>query len=243
MNGFKLCVLVLIGCMFAGVATADIYEWTDEDGVKHYSNYAPPENSRVMMKTKEEPYDEAADHARAEDDRQALLELTRLEIAQREAELAQREAEAERRLTEADRLAEEALRDAESYIEEAENSQTTYGGYGIGCYGGYYGCRDPLYGRWYYRNESAGIFFKRPPHPTPYRYPRYTKRYGSSYRDGFRNKSKTGIYYRPNVYRHNSSLNLRGGNIPGGSRIGPHSGGYYGQGSLGARGSGIGRRR
>jgi hypothetical protein len=228
--------------MLAGVAMADIYEWTDADGVKHYSNYAPPENSRVLMKTKEEPYDEAADRARAEEERQALLELTRLQIAQREAELAQREAEAERRLAEADRLAEEALRDAESYIEDAENSQTTSGDYGIGCYGGYYGCRDPLYGPWYYRNESAGIFFKKPPYPTPYRHPRYTKRYGSSHRSGFHKKSQTGIYYRPKVYRQNA-LNLRRGNIPGGGRIGAHSGGNYRRGSLGARRPGIGWRR
>ena len=125
MSGFKLCVLVLIGCMFAGVATADIYEWTDEDGVKHYSNYAPPENSKILMKTKEEPYNEEADRARAEAERQAQLELTRLEIAQREAELELREAEAERKLAEADRLAEEAQRDAESYNEESENSRST----------------------------------------------------------------------------------------------------------------------
>jgi hypothetical protein len=243
MSGFKICLFTLIGCMLASAAMADIYEWTDADGVKHYSNYAPPENSRIMMKTNEEPYDEAADRARAEEDRQALLELTRLEIAQREAELAQREAEAERKMTEADRLAEETLQDAESYIEEAENSQTTYEGYGIGCSGYYYGCRDPLYGRWYYRNDSAGIFFKKPPHPSPYHYPRYTKRSGSPYRSGSRNQSQTGIYYRPNGYRYDNSLNLRGGNIPGGDRIGPRSGGNYGQGRLGARGSAIGRHR
>jgi len=243
MSAIKLCLFTLIGCLVASAAMADIYEWTDEDGVKHYSNYAPPENSRVLMKTKEEPYDEAADRARAEEERQTLLELTRLEIAQREADLAQREAEAERRLLEADRLAEEALREAESNMEESENSQITYGGYGIGCYGGYYGCSDPLYGRWYYRNESAGIFFKNPPYPTPYRHPRYTKRYGSSYRDGYRTKSRPGIYYRPNVYPHDNSLNSQGGNIPAGSRVGPRSGGNYGQGRLGARGTGTGWRR
>jgi hypothetical protein len=240
MNGLKICLFILIGCMLSSAAMADIYEWTDADGVKHYSNYAPPENSRVMMKTQEAPYDEAADRARAEEERQTLLELTRLEIAQREADLAQREAEAERRMLEADRLTEEALRDAEPSLEQAEDSQIIYGGYGLGCYGGYSGCRDPLYGRWYYRNESAGIFFKKRPYPTPYRYPHYTKPYGSSYRSGYRTKSRSGIYYRPNAYRHNNSLGLQGGNIPG---VAPRSGGHYGQGRSGARGPGMGRLR
>ena len=118
MNWFFKLLIILSACVAAAVARADIYEWTDENGVKHFTNYAPPKDSRVLIKTKEEPYDEAADRARMEAERQERLELARLEIAQRERELESREAEVDRRLAEADRLVEDALREADAYREE-----------------------------------------------------------------------------------------------------------------------------
>ena len=57
MTNFKIILIILVSCIAAASAFADIYEWTDENGVKHYSNYAPPAESRVLMKTKEEPYE------------------------------------------------------------------------------------------------------------------------------------------------------------------------------------------
>ena len=81
MTNFKIILIILVSCIFAASAFADIYEWTDENGVKHYSNYAPPAESRVLMKTKEEPYDEAADRARIAAEQQQLLELARQQIA------------------------------------------------------------------------------------------------------------------------------------------------------------------
>ena len=243
MNGFKIYLVILVSCIIASSAWADIYEWTDKDGVKHYSNYAPPENSKILMKTKEEPYNEEADRARAEAERQAQLELTRLEIAQREAELELREAEAERKLAEADRLAEEAQRNAESYNEESENSRSTFQSYGYGCYGYYNGCSDLLYGRSYYRNDTASIFFKKPPYATRHRHYRYPKRYGSHSTTDYRNKSQVEMFYRPGAYRNNSYLQSRGNDIVGAGRIGPRSGSTHGQGGFSGRGSGIGWRR
>lgn len=243
MNGFKIFLFVTVSCVVASLSFADIYEWTDEDGIKHYSNYAPPENSRILMKTKEEPYDEAADHARVEAERQAQLELARLEIAQREAELDLREAEAERRLAEADRLADEALREADSYFKEAENGRSTYKSYGFGCYDDYYGCRDPIYGRWYYRNENASIFFKKPPFPTPYRRHRYKRGYDVHYRNEYRNQYRPKSLYRSKTHHNNIFLHSRSGNIAGGSRIGASGRGALGRGNFSGRNSGIGRRR
>jgi hypothetical protein len=243
MTGFKLYAVMAFGCMFASAAFADIYEWTDADGIKHYSNYAPPENSRILMKTKEEPYDEAADRARAQAERQAQLEAARLEIAQREADLEQRESEAERRLAEADRLAEETLRDAESYIEEAEDSRSGFRSYGYNCYDYYYGCSYPLYGRWYYRNETGSIFFKKPAYAVPYRHYRYPKHYDGRYRNDFHHQSRFGMSYRPEAYHSKSHLHPRSGNIPGGTRTGPRGGTTHGRGSFSGRGSGIGWRR
>jgi hypothetical protein len=157
--------------------------------------------------------------------------------------LEQREAEAERRLAEADRLAEETLRDAESYIEEAENSRSTFRSYGYNCYDYYNGCSYPLYGRWYYRNETGSIFFKKPPYATLYRHYRYPKRYDGRYRNDFHNKSRLEIFYRPEAYHDKNYLQLRRRHIPGGGRIGLRGGTTHGRGSFSARGSGIGRRR
>ena len=42
MKGFKIICLVMLGFITAVPLFADIYEWTDENGVKHYTNYAPP---------------------------------------------------------------------------------------------------------------------------------------------------------------------------------------------------------
>ena len=243
MNGFKLFIIITAGFFLSSAAFADIYEWTDADGIKHYSNYAPPKNSRILMKTKEEPYDEAADRARAEAERQAQLEAARLEIAQREADLEQREAEAERRLAEADRLAEETLRDAESYIKEAENSRSTFSSDGYNCYDAYYGCSDLLFGRWYYRNETGSIFFKKPPYATPYRHYRYPKRYDGHYRNDFRNKSQLNLYYRPQAPHYKNYRPSHGGNLSGIGSIGPRGGSIQGRGSFSGRGSGIGWRR
>lgn len=243
MKGFKIFLFITACCVFASTALADIYEWTDADGVKHYSNYAPPENSKILMKTKEEPYDEGADRARAEADRQALLEMTRLDIAQREAELELREAEAERKLAEADRLAEEAQRDAESYIDESENSPATFHSYGYGCYGYYNGCSDLIYGRSYYRNDTASIFFKKPRYAQRYRHIRATKRYGSHYSNDYRNKFRVNMFYRPGAYHNNRYQQPRRGHITGAGRIGPRGGSTNGRGGFSGRGSGIGWRR
>jgi len=244
MNGFKILLLSIAAvCVVASPLFADIYEWTDAEGVKHYSNYAPPENARILMKTKEEPYNEAADRARAEAERQQQLESARLELAQKQAELELREAEAERRLAEADRLAAKALRNAESYNEEAENSGPLFQSYDSGCYDYSYGCSDLLYGRWYYRNETASIYFKKPPFATPYRSYRYQRRYDDHFRDDYRYPHRPNTFVRPKAYHMKNDLHSRDRNIPGGSRIGLPGVRVGGQSGFSGRPSAIGRRR
>jgi len=41
MTVLKIFLYITVGCLVASSLYADIYEWTDEDGVKHYTNYAP----------------------------------------------------------------------------------------------------------------------------------------------------------------------------------------------------------
>lgn len=126
MKGIKIMLLIAVGCLIAGSLHADIYEWTDENGVKHFTNYAPPDDATILMKTKELPHDEAADRARMEDERQFLDELAKLERAAREAELERRVTEAERRAAEAERYAEETLRATEQYLDDTRNSRSYY---------------------------------------------------------------------------------------------------------------------
>ena len=162
MTVLKILLCITMSCFVASSLHADIYEWTDEEGVKHYTNYAPPPQASILMKTEELPYDAAADHARQEAEREEQLELARLEIAERKAELEWREAEAEQRLAEAGRQAEETLREAEKILDEARNERYEYGNFRYsnlsrGFYPYHYNNR-------YYRNETASIFFTKRPH-------------------------------------------------------------------------------
>ncbi len=106
MTVLKILLCITAVCFVASSLYADIYGWTDEGGVKHYTNYAPPPEARIMMKTEELPYDEAADRARLEAEREEQLELTRLELAERKVELERRGAKIEQRLAEAGHQAE-----------------------------------------------------------------------------------------------------------------------------------------
>ena len=182
---FKIFLGTIAVCFVASCLYADIYEWTDKDGVTHYTNYAPPAEAKMIMKTEELPYDEAADRARLEAEREEELELTRLELADREAELERREAQAEQRLAEADRQAEETLREAEKILNEAPNGRYDYGSSGYAdYYRGYY----PYHykDRYYYRNETGSIHFIKPGHQD------HIRRY----------RNKKHHYGYDNTYRH-----------------------------------------
>ena len=243
MSSLKIIVFMLISCIVAPSAFADIYEWTDEDGVRHYSNYAPAAKSKVLMKTKEEPYDEAADRARMETERQERLELARLELAQREAELELREAEAERKLAEADRVAQEALREAEDYDDEdLTSSRVIYRGGGYWCPDHRYRCNYPIQHRWYYRKKyirsSRPKFFRRGPHQ---RHRDVKNHYGSNnydYEHKYRNKTR----YRPNGINPKFKLNSRAATNYRPNRIGSAGAGLNRRNNLGWKSSGFGRR-
>jgi len=237
MQIFKILMLTAAGCFMAGSLQADIFGWTDADGVKHFTNYAPPEDATILMKTEEVPYNEAADRARIEADRQYQLELARLEIAEREAELIRREAqaelraaEAERRAAEAERYAAETERAADQYLEDAKNDRYYNRG------GGYYGYyTPPHYKRWYYRKYRISHYYAKP-YKHIYRkknhYGPSTKKYGYRY------------YQKRSGYpgRYPKSHNLRSHNprFPSGNRIGLRTRGQMGR-AHGLRGA-YGRR-
>jgi hypothetical protein len=121
MKRLNITTLVLMAVWVYGLvaltAHADIYSWTDENGVNHFTNYAPPKHAKLLMKTPEIPYDEEADYQRREND---SLEVARQELAEREAILLQAQQAAERRIAEADARAHAALWEADRILQETE---------------------------------------------------------------------------------------------------------------------------
>jgi hypothetical protein len=140
-------------------AGADIYSWIDENGVKNFTNQAPPKQATLFMKTPEIPHDEEADLRRREMDQ---LEVTRFELAEREAFLRKQAQEAERRLAEANARADAALQEADRIVQEAQDvAENTDYNSGTFVYG--YGGSRYLY-KDYYRNY--GLYYKKKPHHT-----------------------------------------------------------------------------
>ena len=121
MNRLHIAALILASFGFAGfmipAASADIYSWTDENGVRHFTNQSPPKHAELLIKSPEISHDEKAHERRLEEDR---LELARQELAEREALLLQQQLEAERRLIAANARAEAALQRAGQILQEAE---------------------------------------------------------------------------------------------------------------------------
>lgn len=139
----KIIIPAIIGIVGLAVPTAsgDIYTWTDENGVKYFTNYAPPKQATFFMKTPEIPYDEEADNRRRERDR---LEVARQELAEREAFLEQQQLAAERRLAAAKARVEAALQEADRILHDAqaeaeESDSDRYSSSGYGIYFPYYG--------------------------------------------------------------------------------------------------------
>jgi hypothetical protein len=243
MRIFKIIVYILISCIFATSSFADIYEWTDENGVKHYSNHPSAVESRFMKKTKEVPYDEEADHARMETERQERLELDRLELAQREAELELREAEAERKLAAADRVAEAAQREAEYCLDEARTSSPAI------YRGGGFWCRDhrsdysyPVSPRWYFRKKHTRSYQNQFSGLSPHPRNRHGKKHYGSKNRAYAHKNRYKTHYRRNRSYTTYQMNSRATTSYRGYRIGSSRVRLNGQRYPSLRSSGFGRR-
>jgi hypothetical protein len=174
-------VAVWVSGFSISAADADIYSWTDENGVNHFTNYAPPKQARLLMKTPEIPYDKEADNQRQETDR---LEVARHELAERETFLLQQQQEAERRIAEANARAEAALRDADQILQDAEAAAEDTDTYRNGSY---------AYGYGFYPFYRHG--FRKYGHHYKNKY-----RYGRPYKYGYRPGQK--YYFKSNYRKH-----------------------------------------
>jgi hypothetical protein len=183
MKRLNIMMMTLAAFWFAGAvvstAGADIYAWTDENGVKHFTNNAPPKQATLFMKTPEIPHDEEADKQRSEMDR---LAVARQELAEREAFLQEQQLAAERRIAAANARADEALREADRILQDAQAASegTNYrssSSYGIGFLYPYYGYRSRYYHKDHkrfdgdrYRKKNLNKHFAK--HPLHNRYQR-----------------------------------------------------------------------
>jgi hypothetical protein len=159
-------MMTLAAFWFAGIAVstagADIYAWTDENGVKHFTNYTPPKQATLFMKTPEIPHDEEADNRRSEMDR---LAVARQELAEKEAFLQEQQLAAERRIVAANARADAALQEADQVLQTAQAVAEDAGTYHSSNYG--YGYYYPYYfnGSSYFYNRhkkyDGGLYRKR----------------------------------------------------------------------------------
>jgi hypothetical protein len=212
MKGLKISLLIATQFFIASSLFADIYEWTDASGVRHFTNYAPPDNAKLLMKTEAVPYDEAADIERMETEQQNQLELERQEIDEREAQLEGKVAEAERRLAVLDQKAERIEREAEEWSDESANdadidsSYDSYGSYGY--FPGYY--TYPRKQRWYYRGHSGGIYYQKPHYKRYNRYHHYKKNdYGHHKNRFVKNKHFPKYHFRSHSKQRHGKHNYR----------------------------------
>ena len=128
-----ITIIFLLGILvWVPASNADIYSWTDENGIKHFGNQPPQNATDVKIIFKEEPYDAAADQQRTETQNRELTELIRdlEEEEQRQAaEARERAAEAERNRqpTQEERVAAERQR-LEAKIAELEEKPLEFFG-------------------------------------------------------------------------------------------------------------------
>jgi hypothetical protein len=214
MRRFQILLSSILLCCLYSTANADIYAWTDENGVRHFTNYAPPPQANIVMKSEELPYDELADRERMELERQDQLAAALQELADKEARLAEMQLAAEKRIEAANRKAEAALEQAEALLDQVQYESSGDTGSRYLHYGYYYPynrrLHHSIYDRWYYRKRHS-IYHKKP-HARHYhkhhykKMHRYNKQHDDKYRGGHRQRYQTGTFVSK---RH--SMSIRGG--------------------------------
>ena len=223
MKRLNILVMILVTCGFAGLAvstvSADIYAWTDENGVRNFTNQAPPKQATLFMRAPEIPHDEEADTQRRNMDR---LEAAIQALAEREASLLEQQRAAERRIAAANARAEAALREADQILQDAQaaSEDADYGyaeSYGWGYYRSGYGSGSRYlykgYKRWdgglyrkkhhhkhkkhHYKNRRHHSKYKQDIKP-------HTKRYHYSNRKGAHSFRRHSTAFRGRAQTHRS---------------------------------------
>ena len=120
---FKILTAVFLMAISAApyLYAQRIYTWTDENGVMHFTDQAPPKNARVedVIKYKEKtPQEQAAIERKIEKLRQSNERQDKIDAAQR-AEVAAREAQ--KRAARAVENAREETQENQDYVRQLSN--------------------------------------------------------------------------------------------------------------------------
>ena len=116
-----VAMLCLECCLTPILAGAEVFYWTDENGVKRFSNEPPPENILTPEKMPEAAHDEAADAQRMAEDQQwqeSQEKRTRELKAEQDARKQEEEKAARQLAAEKQKQAEKLVQDKQQ--EEAE---------------------------------------------------------------------------------------------------------------------------
>lgn len=191
----KLCVLwaLVLLCGFPTAVNADIYAWTDENGVKHFSNHPPSERADVVTKAEELPYEGPSDEERKKAEIAESLVAAWQEIAEIESEVLERQQAAELKIEEANQRAEQAIQEAEALLSEArEKYNRSHLYYGYYPYHHYYPHR---YNKKRYRHKKRGIHYKfphsRPRHKKDFKHRHHSAHYGGIDKKRFKKAHQT----------------------------------------------------
>ncbi len=126
MKRFAIIPLILFISLWAAMLNADIYTWTDENGVRHFTNNAPPKQAKLMIKAAEFATDDKAVQEQIEAKRLERQQLELQEIAEKQTLISMKQQELEEQLEEADRKAEEAIKRSEEIFDDAPGVNEDY---------------------------------------------------------------------------------------------------------------------
>jgi len=71
----SVSILALMGLFNPAQLESEVYQWIDENGVKHYSNLRPADRGNFRKSFDEYEYDQSADQERIQSDQKAIDEL------------------------------------------------------------------------------------------------------------------------------------------------------------------------
>ena len=134
MKLLNILIISVLTFFYVPILNAEIYTWTDEKGVKHYSNHAPEniENYEVQKESQTYQHDEEADKKRTETEQEQIQDFIKeadenYEKQQQEEKLKAEEAEKNRPPTQEEKIAAEQEK-LEKKISELEEQPLEYFG-------------------------------------------------------------------------------------------------------------------
>ena len=132
MKRLVVILLVLFIGFWATGLRADIYTWTDENGVQHFTNVDPPKQAELMIKAANFTTDEKAAQEAIEARRLERQQLELEEVAQKQNLISMQQEAIQEQIDAANRRAqeaEEALKRCRKILDDAAGSNGDYNGY------------------------------------------------------------------------------------------------------------------